>query len=109
MLEQAARKAPATSVSKLAYADWLLQQNETDQAKIHVDAAFKLEPKNIEVLKLKGLIARIQKKAKEAETVFQDLLTKRAGRLLRHNQLALVLADSADEGPAEAARSSTRS
>ena len=57
----------------LAYADWLLQQNEVEQAKIHAEAAAKIKADDPEVLKIEGLIARVQKDLAAAEKLFRML------------------------------------
>ena len=60
-LDRAVKAEPNSVRVHLAYADWLLQQNEVEQAKIHVDTALKIKADDVEVQKLQGLIARIQK------------------------------------------------
>jgi tetratricopeptide (TPR) repeat protein len=82
----------------LAYADWLLQQNEVDQSKIHVEAALKKKPDDVELKKLQGLIARIQKDLALAEKIFLGISNAAPGDFFASNQLALVLADQNDEG-----------
>ncbi|MFO0808507.1 MAG: tetratricopeptide repeat protein [Gemmataceae bacterium] len=81
----------------LAYADWLLQQNDIDQAKIHADTAEKQDPNSPDVLKLKGLIARIQKDLGTAEKIFRRVYNEQPNDFFASNQLALVLADQTDQ------------
>jgi uncharacterized protein HemY len=96
-LNKAAKQGANNVRVKLAFADWLLQQNQVDEADIHVKDAVKLEPKNTEVMRLQGLVARIKKDLKTAETTFQQILVQAPGDQFATNHLALCLADSKDE------------
>jgi uncharacterized protein HemY len=83
-LEKATKAEPDSVRVHLAYADWLLQQNELGQAKVHADAAAKRKADDPEVLKIQGLIARAG-----ADLAAADFFAS--------NQLALVLADQSDK------------
>jgi len=76
----------------LAFTNGLLQQNEIDQAKIHADAAALLKPDDADVMKLQGLIARVQKDF-AAERIFRLILNDAPGDFFASDQLALFLAD----------------
>ena len=92
-LDKAIKAEPNSYKVQLAYADWLLQQNDSEKAKDHADAAAKLQPNDTEVLKVQGLIARIQKDMGTAEGKFRRILADTPGDFFAANQLALVLAD----------------
>jgi uncharacterized protein (TIGR02996 family) len=96
-LERAIKAEPSSVRVHLAYADWLLQQNEAEQAKIHADTAAKARADDAEVLKLQGLIARVQKDLGGAEKVFRRVHQDAPGDFFASNQLALVLADQSDK------------
>lgn len=81
----------------LAYANWLLQQNEIPQAKIHGETAAKIDANNTDVLKLQGLIARITKDLGTAETIFRRVLNDSPADFYASNQLALILGDQTDK------------
>jgi tetratricopeptide (TPR) repeat protein len=95
-LDKAIKAEPNSYRVHLAYGDWLLQQNEIDQAKIHVDAASKIKADDVEVQKLQGLIARIQKDLAMAEKIFRRVYNDTPSDFFAANQLALVLADQTD-------------
>lgn len=97
-LNKAAKDGNKNVRVKLAYADWLISQNNFDEADIHVRAAAALDPKNIDVQKQQGLIARVKKKdLKAAADIFQKIIVLSPGDFFATNQLALCLADSPDE------------
>lgn len=81
----------------LSYADWLLNQNEVDQAKLHCDAAAAIDANSTDVTKLKGLISRIQKDLGTSEKIFRKAINDAPADLFASNQLALVLVDQTDK------------
>jgi tetratricopeptide (TPR) repeat protein len=95
-LDKAIKADPNSMRVHLAYAHWLLQQNEIDQARIHADTAARLKADDADVLKLQGLIARVQKNYPEAEKTFRRLLNDSPGDFFTSDQLALLLADQSD-------------
>jgi tetratricopeptide (TPR) repeat protein len=96
-LEKATKADPASPRVHLAYADWLLQQNEIEQAKIHADTAAKIKADDPEVLKIQGLTARIQEDFAKAEQTFRRVLADAPADFFATNHLALVLADQSDK------------
>jgi uncharacterized protein (TIGR02996 family) len=96
-LDKAIKAEPNSIRVHLAYADWLLQQNEVEQAKIHAEAAAKIKADDPEVLKIQGLIARVQKDLAAAEKLFRRILADAPADVFASNQLALVLADQSDK------------
>jgi tetratricopeptide (TPR) repeat protein len=96
-LDKAIKAEPNNVRVHLAYGDWLLQQNEIDQAKIHIEAALKIKADDVEVQKLQGLIARIQKDMATAEKIFRRISNDAPADFFATNHLALVLADQTDE------------
>jgi uncharacterized protein (TIGR02996 family) len=95
-LDKAIQAEPNSPRARLAYADWLLQQNEIDQAKAHADAAARVKPNDPDVLKLQGLIARMRKDYVTAEATFRRVLNNVRADFFAMNQLALISADQSD-------------
>ena len=81
----------------IAYADWLMQQNEIQEAKLHVEAAAKVKPDDLQVKKFQGLIARVQKDYATAEKIFKEILNADPDDTFARNQLALILVDEQDK------------
>src|SRR5262249_11069890 len=57
-----------------AYADFLIQQENYDAAKIQADAAAKLDAKNVEVQRIQGMVARCLRDYGTAIKIFSDIL-----------------------------------
>jgi Tfp pilus assembly protein PilF len=95
--EKAIKAEPNSIRVHLAYANWLLTQNEIPQAKIHGDTAAKIDANSTDVLKLQGLIARINKDLGTAEKIFRQVLNDSPADFFASNQLALVMADQTDK------------
>lgn len=94
---RAVKAEPNSIRVHLAYANWLLQQNEMPQAKIHTETASKIDGNAADVLKLQGLIARIGKDFGAAETIFRRVLNDAPADFYASNQLALILGDQTDK------------
>jgi len=97
--ERAVKAEPNSARVHVAYADWLMQQNEIEQAKLHVDQAAKINANDPEVQKFQGLIARIQGDLGTAERIFKQILNSSPDDTYARNQLALVLADQSGDPP----------
>ena len=95
--EKAIKAEPNNLRVHLAYANWLLQQNETAQAKLHVDAAAKIDANSLDVLKAQGLVARIVKNLGDAENYFRRVMNEAPSDFFACNQLALVLVDQSNQ------------
>lgn len=95
--EKAIKAEPNNIRVHLGYCNWLLQQNEVPQAKLHADAAAKLDAESIDVLKAEGLIARIVKNLGDAENYFRRVINQSPGDFFATNQLALVLVDQSNQ------------
>ena len=91
--EKAVKADPANVQVLLAYASWLLQKNEFPEAKARIDAAAKLKPKDLEVMKYQGLVARILKDYPTAAATFRQVLDIAPTDTFSRNHLALVLID----------------
>ena len=95
--EKSVKAEPNSIRVHLSYANWLLTQNEIPQAKIHGDTAAKIDSDSPDVLKLQGLIARINKDLATAEKIFRQVLNDSPADFFASNQLALIMADQADK------------
>ena len=78
-------------------ASWLLEQGRAGEAQAHLEAAAKLDPKSKDVKRLLGLAARERKDYGRAEEILQALFLESPGDAWVRNQLALVLAEQADD------------
>lgn len=94
--EKAVQAAPNSARAHIAYADYSLQQGNIESAKLHIEVAAKLEPKNPLVKQMQGLVARLTKDHATAERIFQELYTASPANVNASNQLALILAESND-------------
>ncbi len=81
----------------VAYADFLLQQDNLEKAKLHSEQAMRLDPKNIEVQRMQGMIARCNRDYVTAVRIFQEMLATSPADQVASNQLALILADMSDD------------
>jgi Tfp pilus assembly protein PilF len=95
--DKAVKAEPNSIRVHLAYANWLLTQNEIPQAKIHGETASKIDANSTDVLKLQGLIARINKDLGTAESIFRRVLNDSPADFFASNQLALIMADQTDK------------
>lgn len=95
--EKSIKAEPNNLRVHLSYCNWLLQQNETPQAKLHAEAAAKIDANSIDVLKAQGLIARMEKNLANAENYFRRVLNEAPSDLFAANQLALVLVDQSNQ------------
>jgi tetratricopeptide (TPR) repeat protein len=93
---KAVQKYPKSVRSHQAFGGWLLDQGRTDAAKLHIETAAQLEPKSRENDKLRGLLARYEKDYATAEKLFDLAYRESPADLFASNQLALVLAESAE-------------
>jgi tetratricopeptide (TPR) repeat protein len=101
--EKAVKADPNNLRSHIAYADWLMQQNDINLAKLHVDAAAKIKADDPEVQKFQGLVLRINKQLPAAEQLFQQIVNNNADDVFARNHLALVLVDQDGESKHKAA------
>jgi tetratricopeptide (TPR) repeat protein len=81
----------------VAYADYLLQQGKLDEAKLHVEEAAKQDAKNIDVRRMRGLVARFARDNATAQRVFQEIMAESPADFMASNQLSLILADMNDD------------
>ncbi len=97
--ERAVKAEPNNARVHVAYADWLMQQNKIQQAKLHIEQAAKISTNDPEVQKFQGMIARIEGDLGTAERIFKQILVNSPDDTFARNQLALVLADQSDSAP----------
>lgn len=95
--EKAIKAEPNSLRVHLGYCNWLLQQNEIPQAKMHADAAAKIDANSVDVLKAQGLLARIVKNLADAENYFRRVINESPSDFFAANQLALVLVDQSNQ------------
>jgi tetratricopeptide (TPR) repeat protein len=95
-LNKAAKAGEKNVRVKLAYAEWLLQQGDIEGANVYVRDAVVLDPKNIDVWRKQGLIARFKRDLKSATEIFEKIILQAPADAMAKNHLALCLADSPD-------------
>src|SRR5207244_9258414 len=87
--EKAVKQEANNGKVHVAYADFLLQQDNLEKAKLHSEQAVKLDPKNIEVQRMQGIIARYSRDYVTAMRIFQEMLNTSPADQIASNQLAL--------------------
>jgi tetratricopeptide (TPR) repeat protein len=96
-LDQALQKHPKNLRVQTAYAEWLLEQGQIDEALKRIEAAAKIDSKAREPERLRGLVARMRKDYATAEKVFTALAEQAPNEFYPIDQLALVLIEQKDE------------
>lgn len=96
-LEKAIDKTPNSARAHLAFASFLLEQNQLEQASAEVDSAARLNKTSQEVKFLRGLIAWYQKDYDKAEAIFQDLYLDAPANVNFSDFLALSLVEQKNE------------
>jgi tetratricopeptide (TPR) repeat protein len=98
-------KADVNNVrSQMAYANWLTQQNEFPEAKLHIDVAAKQKPDDVEAQKFQGLIARAQKDYPKAEELFKRILVSSPDDFFARDNLSLALIEQQGESKQKQAK-----
>jgi tetratricopeptide (TPR) repeat protein len=95
--EKAVKQEANNARVHIAYADYLLQLDKIDAAKQQTDLAAKIDPKNLEVQKMQGMVARYGRDYSNAIRIFREILASAPADFSASNQLALILADMSDE------------
>jgi tetratricopeptide (TPR) repeat protein len=83
--------------TRLGAADFLLRNNQVEEAKIHADEALKLDPKGLETNLMVGIIARMLGDYKKAETHLETAHLLAPANAAITNHLAMVLIELPDE------------
>src|SRR5262249_50688585 len=96
-MDYAVQAAPVSPAVHIGRGAWLLEQGRAAEAQRHADAALQLDPRSREGRRLLGLAARVRKDFARAETVFHALAQESPGEAWVSSQLALVLAEQADD------------
>lgn len=97
-MNKAIAQSPNSLVSRLGVAQWQWEIGELEQARNNATAALKIKPDSLEGQVLAGVISRFQKDLAAAEEYLQAAYLASPANPMAANQLALVLADQADEG-----------
>ena len=95
--EKAVKQEANNAKVQVAYADFLLQQDNLEKAKLHSDQATRMDPRNNEVQRMQGMVARYGRDYVSAVRIFQEILTASPADQFASNQLALILADMSDD------------
>jgi tetratricopeptide (TPR) repeat protein len=101
-MNAAIKRLPGNVAVRLAVANWELEINRLDKAKLQVEAALKADPNSLDAKILAGGIARLQKDLPAAEHYLEAAHLQSPTSFAASNLLALTLADRDD--PARQAR-----
>jgi tetratricopeptide (TPR) repeat protein len=96
-MDYAVKKEPKNLAARVGFAAWLVDEGQWEEAQTHVDAAASIDEKSVDVMYLKGLLARRQKDYTKAEREFERLIQQAPTNFQGAIQLALVLVEQ-DEG-----------
>ena len=86
-----------TSAPVWPWAKWCLDEGRLEKSAAEFAAAEKIDPKSIEVKLGLGTVARYQHDYAKARRNFEAVLEQAPGNFSASNQLALVMADQADQ------------
>jgi tetratricopeptide (TPR) repeat protein len=96
-LRRAVKDSPQDVRSRLAMGKWFLDQGRLEESAAEFAAAEKIDPKSTEVKLGLGTVARFQHNHAKARQNFEAVLEQAPGNFSASNQLALELADQADQ------------
>jgi tetratricopeptide (TPR) repeat protein len=96
-MNYAVETTPGSLAARVDLAAWLLEQGRADEAQDQAGRAETLDARSQPARRLLGLASRARKDFARAEPIFQALVQESPGDAWVRNQLALVLAEQADE------------
>ena len=92
--EQAYKEDGKNEATARAYAEWLIQQDQLDQAQKVAEEMRKNSPQSVAALMLDGLVAKMRNDAAGAEEALTQVLSVDPSNAGAINLLALILAES---------------
>jgi len=93
----ALKAAPKDPKTLLVAGQFALQIGKVDDALKHATAAMEIDPKSLDALVLRGVVALFQKDYKAAEGYFESAHLMSPGSFAASNNLALALCEQTDE------------
>jgi tetratricopeptide (TPR) repeat protein len=93
-IDAAMKAAPDNAAVLLASAQWYLGQNDLKTAQTITEKVLTLEPDSLDARIVRGVIARVARDYKTAETFFNEAHVQSPGNFAASNSLALVLIES---------------
>ncbi len=96
-MDNAIKIAPKDLRTRLVAAQWYLETGQLDEASQEAEAAVKLDPKSLEAMLFRGVVALFQKDYETAENYFQRAHLQSPGNFAASNNLALALIEQDDE------------
>ncbi len=96
-LDYAVKTAPDSLGVRIGRAAWLLDRDRAEQAQAEAEAAARIDPRSHDARRVLGLAAQARKDLARAEPILEALDRESSGDAWVHSQLALVLAEQADD------------
>jgi tetratricopeptide (TPR) repeat protein len=96
-MDYAVKTAPDSLGVHVGRAAWLLDRGRAEEAQADAEAAARIDPRSPAARRLVGLAARARKDLARAEPILEALDRESPGDAWVRNQLALVLAEQADD------------
>jgi tetratricopeptide (TPR) repeat protein len=96
-LRRAVKDSPQDIRARLAMGKWFLDEGRLEESAAEFAAAEKIDPKSTEVKLGLGTVARYQHNHAKARQNFEAVLEQAPGNFSAGNQLALEMADQADQ------------
>jgi tetratricopeptide (TPR) repeat protein len=96
-LDYAVKSAPDSLGVRIGRASWLLEQGRVEDARAEGEAAARIDPRSRDARRLVGLAARARNDLAGAQTILEALDRESPGDAWTSNQLAVVLAEQADD------------
>jgi tetratricopeptide (TPR) repeat protein len=96
-MNYAVQAAPDSIPARLGLAAWLTDRGRAVEARTHAEEAIRLDPRSTGARRLLGLIERASNQLRRAQEILESLARETPDDPWVRNQLALVLADQADD------------
>jgi predicted Zn-dependent protease len=96
-MDYAVKTAPDSLGVRIGRANWLLDRGRAEEAQVDAESAARIDPRSRDARCLLGLAARARKDLARAASIFEGLDRESPGDAWVRSQLALVLAEQADD------------
>ncbi len=97
MMALAIEKSPKDPKTRIVVSQWAMETGQFDEAQAQAAEALRLDPKSLEAKLISGAIALFQRNYPAAEKYFEQAVNQSPSFFPASNNLALALAEQADE------------